>query len=172
MARRSPTPSPKLPKAPKAARRTRTATLANLQAPHPEQSFPEIDDPIVKRKARKRGKTNYIYALADPRTGIVRYVGKTNDPQFRLEGHLRDKRNCARVKWLRELVSLGLQPQMIILEIIHPPLSWQDAEIWWIATGRERGWDLTNVSDGGEGPGPKGRNLPPPQRRRMSQVKI
>lgn len=29
-----------------------------------------------------------IYALSDPRTGEVRYVGKANDPKGRLRGHL------------------------------------------------------------------------------------
>ncbi len=34
----------------------------------------------------------YIYALIDPRTGDVRYIGKTLRLQKRMQEHLRDQR--------------------------------------------------------------------------------
>lgn len=125
----------------------------------------------MAKRERRRG-TSYIYALVDPRTGIIRYVGKTTNPSFRLEGHLRDRRRCERVKWLRELKHANLEPVMVILEVVHAPVRWQDREVFWIAMGRELGWDLTNVADGGDAPAPPSRKGPPPQSRRMNSIRI
>lgn len=53
-----------------------------------------------------------IYALCDPDTGDVRYIGKANCAQLRLKSHLRD----ARIRktpvycWINELLAKGLCP--------------------------------------------------------------
>lgn len=36
-------------------------------------------------------ETTFIYALVDPRDGVIKYVGKSYDPQERLKGHFK---NC------------------------------------------------------------------------------
>jgi hypothetical protein len=42
----------------------------------------------------------YIYALMDPRTGEMRYIGSTTDPRRRLQGHLADARAHHRLRSL------------------------------------------------------------------------
>lgn len=36
--------------------------------------------------------TKFIYTLSDPNTGLVRYVGKTNNIRKRLSSHLSNNR--------------------------------------------------------------------------------
>lgn len=100
----------------------------------------------------------YIYALADPRTENVRYVGKARNPQVRLSNHLArangtQSRHVSR--WLKSLKDLGLRPILIILEEIPDDQDWQARERYWIAFYREaaksQGTDLTNYTDGGDG---------------------
>lgn len=88
----------------------------------------------------------YIYLLTDPRTGIPRYVGKTTNLQKRLESHLRTivtKTNYPKSWWLMELIRLGLQPDITILDIV-PYTEWREKEQEWIAYFRDAGWPLLN----------------------------
>lgn len=96
-----------------------------------------------------------IYALRDPRTWEVRYIGKTaysvgerlcKHINLALRGHRDHKYN-----WLRQLLAAGLEPVLGILEELPPEGDWEEAEAWWIAEGRKRGWPLTNQTDGGGG---------------------
>lgn len=92
-----------------------------------------------------------IYALIDPRDGAVRYIGKANDPYFRLNFHVKDKRCTApRRVWFKELNSLGIMPLVAILECV-PMSEWQSAERSWIAFYRSIGANLLNYRDGGNG---------------------
>jgi hypothetical protein len=60
-----------------------------------------------------------IYALADPRTGRIMYVGQSIDIDKRYRSHLdidRYEPNIAKRRWLRELARLNLKPSLIVLE--------------------------------------------------------
>jgi len=99
-------------------------------------------------------KTAYLYTLADPRTGEVRYVGWTSlDPHRRLRCHLAEAKGhggCHRLHWIRQLMSIGLHPVQRIaalLEVEDGPSS----EIRYIAALRACGIRLTNCTDGGDG---------------------
>lgn len=92
-----------------------------------------------------------IYALADPRTGEIRYVGKSNCPAERLRGHIKDKlKNSAKREWIAELRTLELKPTIRVLETC-PIERWEDREIFWISRLRSEGARLINSSHGGEG---------------------
>lgn len=93
----------------------------------------------------------YIYALADPKTDEIRYVGKSIDPSKRLEDHIKTSYNDHRRKsnWIQSLMRNDLRPKLIILEEV-PEEFWQDAERNWIAHYRVK-YDLTNHTSGGDG---------------------
>ena len=97
---------------------------------------------------------NIIYGLIDPRTLLVRYVGKTARGLQRVRRHDKkrtsDQTHCA--NWVRSLQRLGLRHLWCVLdECSFQKLSEQ--ECWWIAYGRACGWPLTNHSEGGDGAG-------------------
>ena len=92
----------------------------------------------------------YIYGLVDPRDGLFRYVGKANDVQKRLEGHLADKKTTRKRKWLKQLSEMGLSPSVVILAKV-PMSKWQQAEKFQIALFRERGMADLNIAKGGNG---------------------
>jgi len=96
-----------------------------------------------------------IYALTDPRTSEIRYVGVTTmTVRMRLTRHLGEaKRGNPGYKnnWVRQLQGEGLRPQTSILEEGDGE-GWAAAEQHWIAHFRHAGVRLTNIADGGEAP--------------------
>ncbi len=93
----------------------------------------------------------YIYALADPLDGSVRYIGKSVRPNERLTNHCNEKNRCHRTNWIQSLLRSGRRPVMGILDRISPGEDWQSTERAWIRYGRESGLDLVNETDGGDG---------------------
>lgn len=91
-----------------------------------------------------------IYGLTDPRNGQTRYIGKTVSPKSRMYRHLlaRGTSDCAR--WVRSLQAAGLQPGMVVLEVVEE-CNWADRERFWIAYFRQLGIQLTNMLGGGDG---------------------
>lgn len=95
-----------------------------------------------------------IYALSDPPTGRVRYVGKTVKPlSQRLSEHVSiaksTRRPCHRTHWI---ASLPTHPLITELEVVTGPHSdAAEVERRWIAALRAAGCRLTNATDGGEG---------------------
>jgi len=92
-----------------------------------------------------------IYALIDPFTHEIRYIGKSIRPSQRLREHCIDKSNTHRARWIRKVIEDGKEPGIVILETMTDSACWQGAEIGWIAYGRELGWPLTNSTTGGDG---------------------
>ncbi len=92
-----------------------------------------------------------IYALLDPRDNRVRYVGLTGTPlHVRMFFHLQSARHGERgpkATWIRELLELRLEPQIVLIE---ETLEGPKREIYWIAHFRKVAGDLTNWTDGGE----------------------
>jgi group I intron endonuclease len=96
----------------------------------------------------------YIYTLRDPKTEKVRYVGKTiQNPKERLYSHIREaKRNrkSYRDKWILQVLARDQRPIIEVIEESNEE-NWQERERFWIAEYKERGYNLTNVTKGGEG---------------------
>lgn len=95
-------------------------------------------------------KTTFIYALKDPRTDDIRYIGKSNYPARRLGEHIAGNSNKAKSVWIGELVDAGLKPKLVNLEEV-PRDEWREREMHWIAEGHKQGWPLVNISQGGDG---------------------
>jgi GIY-YIG catalytic domain len=78
----------------------------------------------------------YIYALLDPRSNEVRYVGKTNNPVKRKNNHSSPSQaelhGRAKNKWVIELREIGLRPEFKILEECDEN-NWNERERFWIA---------------------------------------
>lgn len=96
--------------------------------------------------------TPEIYALIDPRTGEVRYIGKANNSAKRLASHCRDaKRRVTPVYvWIKELAEIGLKPDMKIVAVVTDG-NWQKAERQAIAEHSKNG-RLLNLAKGGNEP--------------------
>lgn len=94
-------------------------------------------------------KTAFIYALKEPETGEIRYIGKANDPQKRFLAHLRREESNHRVCWIKKLLQAGKQPQLEIIDEI-PFEYWQQLEVAYIEFFKESGCRLVNGTLGGD----------------------
>lgn len=110
-----------------------------------------------------------IYGLCDPRTGQLRYVGKTCKAlEKRLREHVVEAgAGVAGYKnnWVRQLLVLNLAPEPFVIEVAIGDGSVE--EIHHIAQLRALGCDLTNTTRGGDGV-MAGRKHTPEARARMS----
>lgn len=95
-----------------------------------------------------------VYTLTDPRTNIVKYVGKTQESLAkRLSKHIYDskKHKNRRTNWLKNLLKNGFKPKIELLESFDNSQDCYFAEIYWISQFRTWGFNLVNATDGGEG---------------------
>lgn len=91
-----------------------------------------------------------VYTLSDPRNNHIKYVGITSRPKRRLYEHLNDDENNKKSAWIKKLKSLELEP---IYEVIEKTdlLNYSLIEQYWISQFKCWGFELLNMTDGGEG---------------------
>lgn len=96
--------------------------------------------------------TVFIYALNDPTTGRTRYIGKAKDPYERYEGHLESSKreSTHKAHWIQSLLKRGEVPRLEVLDEVPEP-EWGFWEREYIRLFRALFFDLTNLSEGGEG---------------------
>ena len=89
----------------------------------------------------------FIYALLDPSTKEVRYIGKSVNPKRRYYEHLtsKSKYNCHKNNWIKKLLSENIKPVLEIIEECNKE-NWCEREKHWIAQYD----NLTNATEGGE----------------------
>lgn len=113
-----------------------------------------------------------VYALSDPYTGEIRYVGKSTSGMTRPARHYAaawrldyPEAKWRVYRWIRSLE--GIRP---LVEVVEETTSeaLQEAEMFWISQFRGLGFRLTNMTDGGEGC--LGRATSPKAKRRASEV--
>lgn len=95
-------------------------------------------------------KKVYIYALLEPETKEVRYIGKSVNPKKRFDNHLNIKRKQHCSCWIQSLKIKGLKPIFSIIEETDKE-NWIKREQYWIAFYKNLGAKLTNHTIGGEG---------------------
>lgn len=113
--------------------------------------------------------TTFIYALLDPRTREIRYIGKTDKLAARLRLHIRTRENTYKSHWIQSLVAKGLRPIMQIIDKVYVH-EWQAAEAAYIIFFKEQGCNLTNATPGGDGLG-SGQDNPQFRKPRTPEVK-
>ncbi len=95
----------------------------------------------------------YIYTLLDPTTKKIRYVGQTRSPKRRIQSHIDYARNYkGRRKicnWIQSLLKKNMKPILCIIEETTKEL-WVNREKFWIKYFKDLGFDLCNLTDGGE----------------------
>src|SRR5579863_6649347 len=91
-----------------------------------------------------------VYALLDPETYDVRYVGKSSSMFVRPK----QKHSAYCASWIKSLESRGLKPIVRVISAENDHQACVNDEIRWIAFFRSKGADLTNIMDGGEGTTP------------------
>lgn len=95
----------------------------------------------------------YIYALIDPRTNKIRYIGKANHISKRYYAHIHRAKTSGNERshvydWIRSLLKLDLKP--IVIEIDEVLESeWEFWEQHYISLYRSWGFKLTNHTEGG-----------------------
>jgi DNA-binding transcriptional regulator YdaS (Cro superfamily) len=94
-----------------------------------------------------------VYALRDPNSMDLRYVGKAADPKKRFVQHLTSSQLRARShknSWLKGLIAAGQLPWLEIVDEVEADRA-DEAERYWIAWYRSQGAPLTNGTNGGDG---------------------
>ena len=99
---------------------------------------------------------NFIYILQHPITFEIKYVGKTNNLKQRYYQHTSEKclMNTGSKKlaaWILKLLKSNMKPVMSIIEECDS--DWQLREVYWIQHYKDKGYDLCNLSTGGDGVG-------------------
>lgn len=98
----------------------------------------------------------FVYGLTDPRTGEIRYIGKTSQGMRRPLAHaweskLAKERGRHKANWIAQLQREHLEYGVTVLDILPDTYGLDALEQRWIAYGRGVGWPLTNLTNGGEG---------------------
>ena len=109
----------------------------------------------------------YIYGLVDPRNDEIFYIGFTMYLKKRYNVHLnvngsRKVKNLYKDNVIREILNENLKPEMRVLDScekkknsIENKYEHELLEIKYIKEYREKGINLTNLTDGGDGGGTK-----------------
>jgi hypothetical protein len=106
-----------------------------------------VQVPQIVKKTREH---IYIYALRDPLTNRVRYIGRSINPEQRLREHQCFGRRSFGLSgdnlygWLKFLSQMGQMPRMMILERVNFR-DGQDAEREWINYYSRMGAQLFNL---------------------------
>lgn len=87
----------------------------------------------------------YIYALVDPRTKEIRYVGRSKSPDRRHLQHKLSKERTPKGAWIEELRSAGIEPQMVILQKLPGKVDVGYYEQWWLTFAKRQDWLPTNA---------------------------
>lgn len=106
--------------------------------------------------------SHFIYALCEPNSGEIRYIGQSNDPFERLIEHLSAAwsdpvASRAKAAWLR---SLNSPPTVRILEQVAEGDDSLWRERYWILLLRKRGAALLNAHFAGDESAPRRRRQP------------
>jgi hypothetical protein len=115
---------------------------------------------------------NLVYALLEPETGEVRYVGKSKHGLERPRQHRRaaHRERSHKATWIRALARKGQEPRILVLSHYETEDAAYAAEVEWIKLLRDCGVRLTNHNDGGRGG--EGGKASDETRRKLSESRL
>ena len=90
----------------------------------------------------------FLYVLRHPTTGLVHWVGLSQDPVARVKNHIWASPTSV-TEWIEQLRSQNLLPQLCVLDSTESVEQANEMEADLISTLREAGHPLLNVRDGG-----------------------
>lgn len=96
-----------------------------------------------------------IYALADPSTHKIRYVGHTRNAMRRWVQHISETPTgitTPKQEWIGNLIERGLSPVMVVLQECETKREAEELETRWIKSADGLGWNLTNSTRGRAAP--------------------
>lgn len=99
-------------------------------------------------------KNFLIYALTEPNSHNIRYIGKTNNLTYRLRRHINESkkgRKLHKCNWIKGLLAKNDMFGYIILETNLTNSQANKREVEIIKELRDKGVNLTNQTDGGGG---------------------
>ncbi len=89
----------------------------------------------------------FIYALADPRTDKIGYIGITKNIRQRFNQHVNSRgSNSIKDDWIQQLLNDGLIPSIRVLETVETEDIAYKREAYWIRYYTKLGEQLTNIS--------------------------
>jgi hypothetical protein len=92
----------------------------------------------------------HVYALKDPRTNEVRYIGTTTDLKTRMASHFTSRIGRKRCAWFEELRQLKIKPLLEVLESGGgEPEDQARAECKWIEHYKPSGLLVNSIRGGG-----------------------
>jgi len=93
-----------------------------------------------------------IYCLED--SDGIKYIGKTNNLNQRLYRHIFDATNKTKLNkrdaWIKSLLNNESKPKIDVIDVV-PINEWSFWEQYWISQFRTWGFNLKNMTNGGEG---------------------
>lgn len=98
-----------------------------------------------RRQTPAKYTTVYIYALVDPITDDIRYIGRTFTPDLRDIQHRSAPHSERLAEWISDLKLLGMSPRMVIID--NSSRDCHDIDLYeyeWIQAMRQRGEPLLN----------------------------
>ena len=90
-----------------------------------------------------------VYALIDPVTDEIRYIGQSSNIKKRYFAHMRADTEYPVSRWVTKLKRANAKPELLVLELCESPVSKEKA---WIDRAKLAGCNLLNLHEGGAYP--------------------
>lgn len=115
----------------------------------------------------------FVYQLCDPITSNPKYIGVSKNLEARYRKHLNEKSITLKNNWIKSLAKKNQKPLMVVIDSADTRDKVNKLERYWIKYHKNKGIELKNMTDGGDGGDTmSGRSLTEEQSRKISLSKI
>lgn len=112
----------------------------------------------------------FVYRLSSPENNVVKYIGITKDLSARYRKHItQTSKRTLKNNWIKSLLKRGVKPIMTVIDGAETREEANILEKYWIIKHKDWGFDLKNMTNGGDGGDTmSGRKLTTEQRKKIS----